>query len=104
MSRRRRRRRVSTEKISVGVIVLAILIVMSVQIFKLRAKNEEYVKKEADLLQQYEDETERASEIDELEVYMKSDEYMEYIAHTKLGLAYDNEIIFKENEEWILIF
>ena len=50
------------------------------------------------LMQQYEDETERAAELDELEEYMGSSEYIEDVAKSKLGLTYENEIIFKESE------
>ena len=49
-------------------------------------------------MQQYEDETERAAELDELEEYMGSSEYIEDVAKSKLGLTYENEIIFKESE------
>ena len=51
-----------------------------------------------ELMQQYEDETERAAELDELEEYMGSSEYIEDVAKSKLGLTYENEIIFKEGE------
>lgn len=42
-------------------------------------------------------EQERTSEIEALKEYMSSDEYVEKIAHEKIGLVYDNETIFKEN-------
>ena len=48
---------------------------------------------------QYEEESERAEEIDGLAEDMQSQEYIEDVAKNKLGLVYDNEIIFKENEE-----
>ena len=40
-------------------------------------------------------------ELDELEKYMNIEnrEFVEDIAKSKLGLAYENEIIFKEREE-----
>jgi cell division protein DivIC len=34
-----------------------------------------------------------------METYMNSSEYIEDVAKSKLGLAYENEIIFKEKEE-----
>ena len=44
------------------------------------------------------DETERSSEIDNIEEYMQSDEYLEQEAKEKLGFVKDGEIIFKENK------
>ena len=54
--------------------------------------------KEKELQQQYEEETERSTEIDDLETYMKSSQYIEDVAKSKLGLTYKNEIIFKEKK------
>jgi cell division protein DivIC len=70
-----------------------------VQIVKIKAKDAEYEAKENELVQEYQEETQRASELDELETYMQSSEYIEDVAKSKLGLAYKNEIIFKEKEE-----
>ena len=58
----------------------------------------EYAAKEKELQQQYEEETERSTEIDDLETYMKSSQYIEDVAKSKLGLTYKNEIIFKEKK------
>ena len=44
-------------------------------------------------------ESERADEIESMQQYMQSDQYIEDIAKSKLGLAYDNEIIFKEKDK-----
>ena len=52
--------------------------------------------KNAELEKQYTKESERADEIESMQQYMQSDQYIEDIAKSKLGLAYDNEIIFKE--------
>jgi cell division protein DivIC len=79
--------------------VLAFMVVMMVQIVNIKAKDAEYEAKENELLQQYEEETQRSTEIDELETYMDSSEYIEDVAKTKLGLTYKNEIIFKEKED-----
>ena len=42
------------------------------------------------------DETARQEELQNYQSYTQSQEYVEDIAKSKLGLAYDNEIIFKE--------
>ena len=41
----------------------------------------------------------RGDEIESMQQYMQSDQYIEDIAKSKLGLAYDNEIIFKEKDK-----
>ena len=53
----------------------------------------------AELQQEKQDETQRSSELDDLEEYMKSSQYIEDVAKSKLGLTYKNEIIFKEKEK-----
>ncbi|MCI7323515.1 MAG: septum formation initiator family protein [Lachnospiraceae bacterium] len=98
MSRSRKRRR-KPGTVSIAVIVLAFLVVMAVQICRIRAKDAQYAAKEQELQQEYEEETQRSSEIDDLETYMKSSEYIEDVAKSKLGLTYKNEIIFKEKKE-----
>ena len=65
---------------------------------RIRSKDAEYAAKEKELQQQYEEETERSTEIDDLETYMKSSQYIEDVAKSKLGLTYKNEIIFKEKK------
>lgn len=97
MSRRRIRRK--SGAVSIVVIVLAFLLVMTVQICRIRAKDAEYAAREQELKQEYEEETQRSSEIDDLETYMNSSEYVEDVAKSKLGLTYKNEIIFKEKKD-----
>ena len=50
---------------------------------------------EAELEAQIEAETNRAEEIDELEEYVGTEEYVEDVAKEKLGLVYPNEILFE---------
>ena len=97
----RKRKTLTTGAISIGTIVLAFLVVMSIQIFKLKEKDEAYSQLESQKLQEYEEETQRAQELVELEKYMNinNKEFVEDMAKSKLGLAYENEIIFKEREE-----
>ena len=84
--------------LSVAVIVVAFLIVMIFQIVKLKNKETAYAQQTAELNKQLKEETERTDEINALADYMQSDQYIEDMAKSKLGLAYDNEIIFKEKE------
>ena len=82
--------------LSVAVIVVAFLIVMIFQIVQLKNKETAYAQQTAELNKQLKEETERTDEINALADYMQSDQYIEDMAKSKLGLAYDNEIIFKE--------
>ena len=84
--------------LSVAVIVVAFLIVMIFQIVQLKNKETAYAQQTAELIKQLKEETERTDEINALADYMQSDQYIEDMAKSKLGLAYDNEIIFKEKE------
>ena len=69
---------------------------MSVQIVKAYQKDQEYARKQEQLEVQLQDETARQEELQNYQSYTQSQEYVEDIAKSKLGLAYDNEIIFKE--------
>ena len=91
----KKRRRKNAGTVSITIIVLAFLAVMAVQICKLKQKDSDYQAKEAELQQ----EKQRSSELDDLEEYMKSSQYIEDVAKSKLGLTYKNEIIFKEKEK-----
>lgn len=83
-------------KICVSMILVAFVAVMTIQIVKTYQKDKEYALKQAELEAQLEEETVRQQELEEYEAYTKSNEYVEDVAKSKLGLAYDNEIIFKE--------
>ena len=98
MAPRRRKPNRNAGTFSIGIFVLLFLIVMAVQIYRVKQKNDAYAERLEELQTQYEEETQRAVDIDELEEYMKSDDYIEDTAKSKLGFAYENEIIFKETD------
>jgi cell division protein DivIC len=99
MSTKRKRKKKSAGTVSIGIIVLAFLAVMSVQIYELKQKDDAKAAELEALEQELAEETQRADEIDALEEYMQTTQFIEDTAKSKLGLAYDNEIIFKEVEE-----
>ena len=99
MSAKRRKKNRNAGAVCIGLIVCAFLVVMTVQIVNLRQKDQAYAERQTELQEQYERETERQTELDDYEEYTKSTKYIEDVAKSKLGLAYDNEIIFKESEE-----
>lgn len=96
MSRYGKKKKNRAGRGSIACIVIFLLAVMSFQIMRLHNKNQEYIAKEAELLEQLEEETERRDEIADYEKYIGSQEYVEDTAKSKLGLVYENEIIFKE--------
>ena len=90
------RRANQTGKMCVTLIVLALIGVMSVQIVNLYKKDQQLIAQEKLLQKQMETELSRQQEIEEYEAYTKTQEYVEEIAKSKLGLVYKDEIIFKE--------
>ena len=90
------RRANQTGKMCVTLIVLALIGVMSVQIVNLYQKDQQLIAQEKLLQKQMETELSRQEEIEEYEAYTKTQEYVEEIAKSKLGLVYKDEIIFKE--------
>ena len=98
MSRRRKKRGLDAGTVSVVFIVLVFVAVMSIQIYKLKEKDALLADREQNLLEQLENESQRGEEIEELNLYTKTIEYIKEIAY-KLGIISDNEIIFKENDE-----
>lgn len=81
---------------SITCIVLILLAVMSIQILRLYEKDQAYIAREEELTEQMEEELLRQDELSDYEEYIGSRDYVEDTAKSKLGLVYDNEIIFKE--------
>ena len=90
--------------LSVAVIVVAFLIVMIFQIVQLKNKETAYAQQTAELNKQLKEETERTDEINALADYMQSDQYIEDMAKSKLGLAYDNEKFLKKRRTEVFLF
>ena len=83
---------------SIIFIVLVFVVVMSIQIYKLKEKDKLLAEREENLMQQMTEEMLREEELEELDLYTRSMEYIKDMAN-KLGLLYENEIIFKESGE-----
>lgn len=95
-AKRRRNQNNRAGKTCISMILVVFVAVMTIQIVRVYQKDQEYARKQEQLEAQLEEETARAEELSEYEAYTQSQEYIEDIAKSKLGLAYDNEIIFKE--------
>lgn len=82
----------------VSVVVIMMLIVVAFNSVGLMAKKEAYQQKEAALEEQIAAEKERAQEIEEFEKYTQTKKYIEEVARDKLGLVYEGEILFKDED------
>lgn len=98
MSRKGRKKGRNAGTISIVVIVLAFLVIMSVQIYKFKEKDKMYAEREQNLQGQLEEEEARATELEEMDRYTKTKEYIKDMAN-RLGLVFENEIIFREGDE-----
>lgn len=96
MSRRRKKKR-SAGQISIFCIAAFLVVVISVQMFRLYQKNEALILEEESKQQELIEQQDRQEELEQEEQYIQSNEYKEEVAKDKLGLIYDNEIIFREN-------
>ena len=96
---RKRKKKVNRMgKLCVSGIVFMFLIVMSIQIVKLYKEDQTYIAKEKELNEQLEDATEEQQQLADYEQYTQSQQYIEEVAKSKLGLVYNNEIVFKEQD------
>ncbi len=98
MSKKRKGRGLNAGTVSIVFIVLVFVAVMSIQIYKLKEKDDLLADREQNLYEQLENESERKDEIEELNFYTKTVEYIKEMAY-KLGIISENEILFKENDE-----
>ena len=98
MAGKRRKNGNNAGTLSIIFIVLVFVAVMSIQIYKLKEKDKLLAEREENLMQQLTEEMEREEELKELDLYTKTMEYIKDMAN-KLGLVFENEIIFKESGE-----
>ena len=75
-----------------------ITVVVCIQNIELKEKLGTYEKKETELLAQIAEEEARASEIEEYRTYTQTKRYKEEVAKDKLGLVYEGEIVFIEED------
>lgn len=81
-----------------GVVVLMLVVVVAVRSSDLKQKQAVYAEREAVLEKQIEEEKARTEEIEEYRKYTQTKKYVEEVAKDKLGLVYEGEIIFKEED------
>lgn len=97
------RRKITTRKkgqnrlaiVMIAVVVVILLVVVSVRSVSLQKENDIYEKHQQELAIQIEEQENYAIELTELEKYMQTNEFVEETAKEKLGLVYEDELIFK---------
>lgn len=98
MAAKRKKNGTNAGTMSIVFIVVVFVVVMSIQIYKLKIKDDLLKEREENLQQQLTEEANREQELEELDLYTQSMEYIKDMAN-KLGLVFENEIIFKESDE-----
>ena len=100
MARRVAFRKTRQNRLGMSLVTFVVLILLAVFLFKgheLKEKRQEYEQKEAALQAQIEEEHERTRKLTDYEKYTKTDKFVEEIAKEKLGLLYENEILFRSD-------
>lgn len=92
------RRRARLGAWGIILIVLAVFGASTIGGIRLKQKNYAYQMREEALEEAIAEEEKRAEEIADLEAYTKTKKYVEDVAKEKLGLVYEDEIIFKSRE------
>ena len=99
--RKKSKKRITNNYLGMAVISVVVLLLLgglAMKSHSLRNRIAYYDAQAAELKQQISDEKERTKEIDKRTEYMQTDEYAEQVAKDKLGLVYEDEIIFKPEE------
>ena len=97
MNRRKKFRKHLGSFAIVGVVLL-LLIFVSVASLSIRVTNGNKQEKIAELESQIEAEEKKAEELEEYKKYVQTKKYAEEVAKEKLGLVYEDEIIFKAED------
>ena len=100
MARKVAFRKKRQNRLGMMLVCFVVLIIMAVILFKgreLKEKQAEYQQKEAMLQTQIDEEHERKRKLTDYEKYTKTDKFVEEIAKEKLGLLYENEILFRSD-------
>lgn len=97
MRRRKNLRKHLGSMAIVGVVVMMLIFVF-VGSLTLRSENANKQNHIAELEAQIEEENRKAEEIEEYSKYVQTKKYAEEVAKEKLGLVYEDEIIFKAED------
>lgn len=96
--RKKHGRGISVSMFLIAAAVFLMVVVIGYKAMELKSTLDANTQKEAQLEQQLDDETKRADEIEEYAKYTKTRKYVEKVAREKLGLVYDGETVFKNED------
>lgn len=94
----RKRNQNHLSMVLVALVVTLITVAVAMRSVELTQRLEELTQKEQGLEQQKLAEEQRAEEIDEFRKYTQTKRYVEEVAKDKLGLMYEGEVLFKEED------
>ncbi|MCD8300139.1 MAG: septum formation initiator family protein [Clostridiales bacterium] len=83
-------------KLCISCMVLVLIGILSFQIVKLYHKDQAYEAQQEELQAELDAEEQRTEELEAEQDYVGTDEYVEDMARSKLGMVYPDEILFKE--------
>ena len=96
--RRKHSRKFNTGGILVVAIIIALAVGMFIRVSVLHDKTQEYEAQIAELNESIAAENERSEKLEDYASYVTTDEYAEKVARTKLGLVYEGETVYKEED------
>lgn len=79
----------------VALVLLMLILVVNIRKDELTEKQAAYIERQEELQRKIDQEEARSAEIEEYEKYTQTQEYIEDMAKEKLGLVYEDEIVFK---------
>ena len=82
----------------VSMVVVVLLVVVGIRAYGLTKQNEALLAEKAEYEELIEEEKQRAAEIEEYGKYTQTLKYYEEMAKKKLGLVYEDEIIFMQED------
>jgi cell division protein DivIC len=94
--------RVRKSRTGIGIISFFVLIICGIVVYNKMSLEDQRDKAEnqiTKLEKQLDEEKEREADIKKQEAYRQTPRYIEDVARDKLGLVYEDEIIFKAEEE-----
>lgn len=100
MSRRvafRKRKQNRLAMLSITIVVAMLLTVVSINSWCLREKQNSYIEQEEALQKQIDEQDQRTQDLEELKKYTQTKKYAEEVAKDKLGMVYNDEIVFKSD-------
>lgn len=83
----------------VTLVLLMLVMVVNIRKSELKEKQAAYIARQEELQEKIEQEEARSRELKEYEKYTETQKYIEDTAKEKLGLVYEDEIVFKTERE-----